>query len=274
MIRKSRSKRWMLAGVIICLLLMTLIPAAARAEAEPDGPRLMRVSPSQPQLAGRDITIALSFDRPMELSSISEAASFDPPVAFAVSGEAECLIVPSDLLEGGREYSFRLEAGRVRDRSGNKFAEGLELRFTTRNEAMCFAVPGIGFDGDVLEGKDAQAVASVLGFGVGKYPGTGRPGAGNLVLMAHASGQIYFPFNRLQELKAEDELRVRYGGQTFVYKLGETMVVAESAIWILDPQGYAMLTIFVCCAADGKPSPTFHPPYRYVVRAALTGVNP
>jgi hypothetical protein len=55
-----------------------------------------------------------------------------------------------------------------------------------------------------------------------------------------------------------------------VYGWKEGMVVPETAMWILDPQPYPMITFFACCAADGMPSPTFHPPYRYVVRAYLS----
>ncbi len=113
-------------------------------------------------------------------------------------------------------------------------------------------------------------MANQIGFGVGQYPGTGRPGSGNLVFMAHASGQIPFPFNRLQELEAGDEISIDYGGRKYLYRWKEGLVVPETAMWIVDPKPYPLITFFVCCAADGKPSPTFHPPYRYVVHAPLS----
>ncbi|OFW55719.1 MAG: hypothetical protein A2W01_10385 [Candidatus Solincola sediminis] len=276
MLRTSCVKQSLAATILVCLLFVSLGPAATYAGDSPaaGAPRLMRITPSQSQGVGRDITLALSFDRPMDLSSISEAVSFEPPLAFTVSGEAECLIVPSGLLEGDRQYTFRLQAGKAHDLDSEICADGLEMNFTTRNDASYLAVPDMAFEEGILEGKDAQGVVSALGFGVGHYPGAGRPGAGNLVLMAHASAQISFPFNHLQELKAGAEMRVRYAGRTYVYQINETMVVSESDMWILDEQDYPMLTIFVCSGPDGRPSPTFHPPYRYVIRAALTSANP
>ena len=46
--------------------------------------------------------------------------------------------------------------------------------------------------------------------------------------------------------------------------------VMGDEFWILDPTPSPILTLFICCAEDGNPSPTFHPPYRYVVRATLS----
>lgn len=273
---KSLQSRLALAGAAVILLLWALIPQPAYGitHSRACGPRLMRALPGNSGLMGRDVCIALSFDRPMDLASISQAASFQPPLTFTVSGEAECLIVPSNLLEGGHEYTFRLDPGRAQDCNGNVFEGEVELDFVTRSDGMAIEVPRMGYSGAIVEGKDPEGVASVLGFGVGHYPGTGRPGGGNLVLMAHASGQIDFPFNHLQDLQASDEIRVRYGGMAYLYRLDETMVVPDNAMWILGPEGHPMLTMFVCCAADGKASPAFHPPYRYVVRAILIGAMP
>lgn len=260
----------------IGLLLTAAAPQVSHAQdAGSDGPRLMRVSPSQTDgLVGRDVAIVLSFDRPMDLESIKEAAAFEPAIGFSVSGEAECLVVPANLLERGRQYTFRLDRGKAMDLKGRPFDRQVELTFSTRPDGMSLEVPGMAFRGDVVEGKTPDEVVGLLGMGVGQYPGSGRPASGNMVLMAHASGRIAFPFNDLQKLEAGDELKVYYGGVTFIYKLTETMVVPETATWILNPGDHAMLTVFVCCAADGRPSPTLHPPYRYVVRAALASAIP
>jgi LPXTG-site transpeptidase (sortase) family protein len=260
----------------VLLLPAALFAQAARCEAffQPGGPRLMRVSPSaNGMMVGRDMSIVLSFDRPMDGDSILQAASFEPQISFSVSGEAECLIVPSNLLPGSREYTFHLQAGVARDRSGRVFENDVKISFATRNDGMAATLPAMPFSGSVVEGSNPVAVVNALGSGLGHYPGTGRPGGGNLVLMAHASGQIDFPFNGLQKLKPGDEVGIRYGAQCFVYRVEETMVVPESATWILDPKEYPIVTIFVCSAANGQPSPTLHPPYRYVVRAALSSAT-
>jgi LPXTG-site transpeptidase (sortase) family protein len=255
-----------LAILLAAIVLPEVSAGAAKASNEP---RLLRVSPSHDGTVGRDVTVALSFDRPIDLDSLKEAVSFSPAVDFNVSGEAECLVVPLNLLQGGKSYTFRLEPGRARDLQGQIYEGQVEETFSTRDDVMTLEIPALSFSGEIVEGEDPQAVTNSIGFGVGQYPGTGRPGSGNLVLMAHASGQIPFPFNSLQELKAGDEMDVTYGGRIYAYRWKEGLVVPETAMWILDPKPYSTITFFVCCAADGKPSPTFHPPYRYVVQAPL-----
>jgi LPXTG-site transpeptidase (sortase) family protein len=263
--------------VVAIISLLTVLTPGTALFAAPEiasGPRLLGVSPAPAGVAGRDAVVALSFDRPMDLESLSDAVCFEPPLSFRVSGEAECLVVPVNLLQPGTQYSFHLGPGRARDLEGRPFDKELDVAFSTRGDGMILEIPAMSYSGPIIEGKDPQGVTSIIGFGAGHYPGTGRPGCGNLVLMAHASGQIEFPFNRLRELSKGDEMKVEYGGRTYVYGWGEGLVVPDTAVWILDHTPYAELTVFVCCAADGKPSPTFHPPYRYVVRAPLNGVSP
>ena len=103
---------------------------------------------------------------------------------------------------------------------------------------------------------------------------TGRPGRGNFVIMAHASGQIEFPFNSLFDLGEGDAIILTYGGRDYVYAWSHDRVVRDTEMWIVDPTANPVLTAFVCCAEDGRPSPTFHPSCRYVVRASLVGASP
>jgi len=268
-------------AAILCVLaifLLVVVPVISTdrsaAGDEADSPRLMGIIPEKGGEVGRDVVVALCFDRPMDTDSLAGSVSFDPAVNFTVCGEADCLVVPVNLLQGGRKYVFRMEPGKAKDEGGRACKESVELVFFTRDDSMALDIPALAFHGEVVEGEEPQAVADSMGFGVGHYPKTGRPGVGNLVLMAHASGLISFPFNRLRELRAGDEIRVEYGGRIFVYRWKEGFVVTADAMWIIQPQAYPMLTIFVCCAADGRPSPTFHPPYRYVVRAALSPTLP
>jgi hypothetical protein len=263
-------------ALMACSLLATPMPVTA-GDGVPEldgGPRLLRVSPSEGGPLGRDVVVALSFSKPMDKDSLKEAISFVPEVDFDISGEAECLVVPVNLLDGGREYAVRMEPGRAKDLEGRPCADKFELRFWTRDDAMVIEIPALDYSGFITEGDDPQGVADIIGFGVGHYPGTGRPGAGNLVLMAHASGRIPFPFNRMTELAEDDEIRVRYGGRSYTYLWSEGLVVPEDAMWITHPQPYSLLSFFICCAADGRPSLTFHPPYRYVVRAPLHSAEP
>ena len=258
-----------LAAVVLC----TTAPHAVPQEGE--GPRLMRYMPvSNGGELGRDTTVSLSFDRPMDLESLAEAVYFEPPVEFAVSGEAECLVVPVNLLEQAQEYTFRLRAGTAEDLSGGICGDEVTISFRTRDDAMDIEIPAFPYSGRVREGKDPQGMVSLLGNGVGHYTGTGRPGRGNFVIMAHASGQIDFTFNKLFALGEGDRMIISYGGRDYVYGWSQEMVVRDTELWILDATAHAMITTFVCCDESGGPSPTFHPPYRYVVRASLLSATP
>ena len=261
---------------LLLLILLCLVTAAApqvgayAVAASEEGPRLRSFLPVQGGLAGRDAAVALSFDRPMATESLEEAVSFNPPLDFQVSGESECLVVPVTLLEGGMTYTFRLEPGRATDLQGRPFEQGLELVFSTRDDVMVIEVPALSFYGEVVEGSSPQGVATLTGFGVGHYSGAGRPGSGNFVLMAHSSGQIDFPFNALNRIQEGDLFIIEYGGRRYQYALAEGRVIQDTELWILDPTPSPVMTLFICCAEDGNPSPTFHPPYRYVVRATLS----
>ncbi|RJP28414.1 MAG: sortase [Actinobacteria bacterium] len=272
-VTEARGVRVLASLVVVCLLslLFPTITCDAVLGAR-NSPNLMEVMPDEDGVYGRDVVIALSFDRPMDLESITRAARFEPPVAFAVSGESECLVVPVNLLAPQAQYTFHLQPGVARDLQGRVCDEWVELSFSTRGDGVIMEIPAFSFSGEVIESTDPQGVASIIGFGVGHYPGAGRPGRGNYVVMAHASGQIDFPFNRLFDLVAGDEIKLSYGGRDYEYHWSEGLVVGDTELWIVDPTASAIVTIFVCCAENGRPSPTFHPPYRYTVRASLHGV--
>ncbi len=263
-------------ALVICIavtLLFTAAPLAASEDGE--GPRLMGYMPvANGEELGRDTTVSLSFDRPMDLESLAAAVYFEPPVEFAVSGEAECLVVPVNLLEPAQEYTFRLRAGSAEDLSGGICAEEVAITFRTRDDAMDIEIPAFPYRGKIREGKDPQGIVSLLGNGVGHYAGTGRPGRGNFVIMAHASGQVDFTFNKLFALGEGDRMVITYGGRDYVYGWSQGIVVADTEVWILDATAHAMVTTFVCCDESGQPSPTFHPPYRYVVRTRLLSATP
>jgi hypothetical protein len=276
-INSGHRRVWRGAVVLVATCLLALICLAAVPPAVyevADGPRLLRTSPAGGEGLGRDTTVVLSFDRPMDTESLERAARFEPPLDFTVSGEAECMVVPENLLSPNAAYVFRLRPGLAKDLEGRAFQGEVEIYFTTRGDGVTIEIPAFSFHGEILEGKDPQGVASVISFGVGHYPGTGRPGRGNFVIMAHASGQIDFPFNALFDLGEGDEIELTYGGREYRYRWSEGIVVPDTDMWIIEPTSNPVLTAFVCCAENGKPSPTFHPPYRYVVRASLNGVSP
>jgi len=223
---------------------------------------------------GRDTTVTLSFDRRMDPESLAQAVRFEPPVAISVSGESECMVVPDVLLSPDTTYVFHLSPGIAEDLEGRVFEGEVQIVFTTRGDGVTIEIPAFSFQGAIVEGNDPQGVASLIAFGAAHYPGTGRPGKGNYVIMAHASGQVDFPFNGIFDLRDGDEINLSYGGSDYLYRWSEGRVVKETEMWILDPTTSPVLTAFVCCAENGRPSPTFHPPWRYVVRASLYGASP
>jgi LPXTG-site transpeptidase (sortase) family protein len=265
------------AAMLVAVCLLSLLLPGVSSPAAPvttDGPRLMRSTPRGGEVLGRDTAIVLSFDRQMDPVSLAQAVSFEPPVAFSVSGESECMVVPDVLLNPNTAYAFRLRPGIAEDLEGRVFESEVAITFTTRGDGVTMEIPAFSFQGEIVEGKDPQGVTSVIGFGVGHYPGTGRPGKGNFVIMAHASGQIDFPFNHLFDLRDGDVIILTYGGRDYLYRWSEGRVVEETEMWILDPTTSPVLTAFVCCAENGRPSPTFHPDYRYAMRAVLFEATP
>jgi LPXTG-site transpeptidase (sortase) family protein len=269
----ARNLKVVIAIVMTMAFLWAAAPPAAAQDG--DGPRLLRYTPvSNGGELGRDTTVSLSFNRPMDLESLAEAVYFEPPVEIAVSGEAECLVVPINLLEPAQEYTFRLRAGTAEDLEGGVCRDEAMVTFTTRDDAIDIEIPAFSYSGEIREGKDPQGMVSLLGDGAGHYTGTGRPGRSNFVIMAHASGQIAFTFNQLFALEEGDRMIITYGGRDYVYGLSQGLVVQDNEVWILDATANAMITAFVCCDESGQPSPTFHPPYRYVVRASLLSATP
>ncbi len=267
-------RRMLYAGLLVAILLVIAgCGSAASQDAdsppEPHIPQLVSCSPVAGSVVGRDASVVLTFDTPMDPASLQAAASFAPAARFSifVSGN-EAEFRPDCLLEKSTTYVFTLVAGALSS-GGVALEAGTSLFFSTRADDTTLTVPVLGYVNTVIEGATADAVTAALGNGVGHYPGLGRPGGGNYVLFAHASGQISFPYNRLFDLQPGDEMILEYGGRSWVYRVQKGFVVADTELWILDQTDDPMITFFVCSAPEGRPSPTFHPPYRYVVRAHL-----
>ncbi len=267
---------------IIAVLLVAVVVAAGcgsqpAAIEEPlkelPAPTLVSCSPADGYTVGRDACVILNFDMPMDPSSLERAAVFEPAVSFKVimtGTQAE--FQPTCLLEGPSTYRFALSPEVARSAEGALLENGLSISFSTRGDLVMLTVPKFGYEDYVLEAPTADAVTAALGNGVGHFPGLGRPGAGNFVVFAHTSGQINFPYNRLFDLQPGDEMILTYGGVNWTYSVKKGFVVNQNELWILDQTPQPIVTFFVCSAPEGKPSPTFHPLYRYVVRAELAGV--
>ncbi len=152
------------ALVAVCLLSLVLPTVSSLAAPDaPDGPRLMRSSPRGGEVLGRDTTVVLSFDRRMDLESLAQAVRFEPPVAFSVSGESECMVVPDVLLSPDTAYVFHLSPGIAEDLEGRVFEGEVQIAFTTRGDGVTIEIPAFSFQGAIVEGNDPQSVTSVIG---------------------------------------------------------------------------------------------------------------
>ncbi len=234
-------------------------------------PQLVSFAPADSSIVGRDISVVLNFDMPMNADSLKRAAIFEPAVSFQVNvSGVQVEFKPDCLLKASTDYRFTLSPDVALSDQEALLETEVDFEFSTRGDPIVLTVPAFGYINELIEGPTADAVTNALGNGVGHFPGLGRPGGGNFVVFAHASGQIDFPYNRLFELRPGDQMILSYGGIDWTYTVARGFVVNQNELWILDQTSQPMITFFVCSTPEGSPSPTFHPLYRYVVRAELS----
>jgi len=121
-------------------------------------------------------------------------------------------------------------------------------------------IPAIGVDKIVVEGVAIPDLKK----GPGHYPGSPLPGQpGNAAIAGHRT-TYGAPFNRIDELKAGDEILVTTVQGSFRYQVREQLIVKPDQVEVLDDFGDDRLTLTAC-----------HPKYsarqRIVVVAALQG---
>jgi sortase A len=98
--------------------------------------------------------------------------------------------------------------------------------------------------------------------GVGKWPGTPRPGeAGNIVIGGHRTSGIR-PFYNIERLKRGDIITVVEGRTRARYKVTNRMVVKPTAMWVTKQSSSSTITLFSC-------HPRGSTKQRYIVRATL-----
>jgi len=124
-------------------------------------------------------------------------------------------------------------------------------------------IPSIGLSWFVVEGVGLDQLKD----GPGHYQGTPFPGqAGNVAIAGHRT-TYGAPFNRLDELRSGDEIKLTTAQGEFLYVYRETQIVTPGQTEVLDDFGDNRLTLTAC-----------HPKYsareRIVVTAALQNPNP
>jgi sortase A len=105
-------------------------------------------------------------------------------------------------------------------------------------------VPRLGVERYVLEGAHGQSLA----FGPGHAAFTPLPGApGNSMIGGHRDTHLAF----LGELDPGDEILVeRADGRSVGYRVGETLVLDRSEMWIARQDGPSRLTLVTCYPLD------------------------
>ena len=119
-------------------------------------------------------------------------------------------------------------------------------------------IPRIGVNHKMYKGvSDAE-----FDIGVGKWPGTPRPGeAGNIVIGAHRTSTIR-PFYNIDRLKRGDVITVVEGKKRARYKVTNRMVVRPTAMWVTKQSNASTLTLFSC-------HPKGSTKQRFIIRAKL-----
>jgi sortase A len=121
-------------------------------------------------------------------------------------------------------------------------------------------IPAIGLDKIVVEGVAVPDLKK----GPGHYPGSPLPGQpGNAAIAGHRT-TYGAPFNRIDELKAGDEIQITTLQGSFRYEVREQLVVSPDQTEVLKDFGDDRLTLTSC-------NPKYSARQRIVVVSALTG---
>lgn len=113
------------------------------------------------------------------------------------------------------------------------------------NQVGWINIPAIGVGAPIVEGKDDNAMT----YGIWHRPGTGTPLTdSNTVLAGHRYQYVNGPrtFYSLDKVKVGDPVEVKWGEQTFRYKVVRTFVVEKDKMYIEAPTTVPLLTIYTC----------------------------
>jgi sortase A len=120
-------------------------------------------------------------------------------------------------------------------------------------------IPKIRLEVPVLEGTDEVT----LNRGLGRIPGTARPGAeGNLGLAGHRDGF----FRGLKDVAPGDRIELETLSGLQSYEIDEILIVEPEDVHVLDPTPEPSLTLVTCYPFYFVGSA----PERYIVRASLS----
>lgn len=118
----------------------------------------------------------------------------------------------------------------------------------------------INVDVPIIEGVSKED----LSLGAGHFTGTALPGAqGNCAIAGHRSYTFGRFFNRLNEIKKDDEIIIKTKEKDYVYRVYERMVVKPQDTWVLrGSKKETILTLITC-------EPIYVATHRLIIRAKL-----
>jgi sortase A len=107
----------------------------------------------------------------------------------------------------------------------------------------------IGLKLPVVEGISAADMR----IAPGHIPGTAFPGQlGNAVIAGHHSYTYGRMFNRLEELKAGDNVKVETGGHVYLYTIYDKKIVEPTDLSVLNHNNIDKILTLITCDAEGK----------------------
>lgn len=119
-------------------------------------------------------------------------------------------------------------------------------------------IPSIDLRAPIAEGADLDT----LRFAIGHMESTTALGQiGNSVVAGHRSHSFGIYFNRLDEMKLDDEIIVETGNETITYVVYEILLVEPTDVSVLkNSSSYRVLTLVTC-------DPVYNPTHRLIVHA-------
>ncbi len=120
------------AGLIVLALVAVLGGGIVAGPLLLRGPRLISVSPADgAQHANPQAAIIVTFDQPVQSSSLTDAITLDPPMPFTASAVGGTVTIqPTGGLTYGADY--RLSIGALKNSLGRQLEQPVSLRFTTQ----------------------------------------------------------------------------------------------------------------------------------------------
>lgn len=103
-------------------------------------------------------------------------------------------------------------------------------------------IPRIGGNYVMVEGTDPAPLRK----GPGHYPETPLPGMPGTVGVAGHRTTYGAPFNRLDQLRRGDEVRVEMPYATVTYRVERQRIVKPTAVWVTKRVGYDRIVLTAC----------------------------